>query len=79
MRWGKQASKPIPVTNQAPTTSAEILFHVQSSLSLEHFSCYVIPWTESEVIKVAMTLLFYKGKPKLSYELSYNEVDLKKG
>ena len=79
MRWGKQASKPFPVTNQAPTTSAEILFHVQSSLSLEHFSCYVIPWTESEVIKVAMTLLFYKGKPKLSYELSYNEVDLKKG
>ena len=25
-----------------------------------------------------MTLIFYKGKPKLSYKVSYNEVDLKK-
>lgn len=55
-----------------------MLFNVQSSLSWEHFSCYVIPWTESEVIQVAMTLIFYKGKPKLSYKVSYNEVDLKK-
>lgn len=78
MHRSKQTSKPNPVTNQAPKTSAEILFNVQLSLSLEHFSCYVIPWTESEVIKVAMTLIFYKGKPKLSYKVSYNEVDLKK-
>lgn len=56
-----------------------MLFNVQSSLSWEHFSCYVIPWTESEVSQVAMTLIFYKGKPKLSYKVSYNEVDLKKG